>query len=93
MGVPTASRFRRRADVLWRRSLDAVVILPAGATEVLTLAETGPDLWELLAAPASVADLAYALARRYDADPAVVESDLTPVVDHLVTVGAVEVAP
>ncbi len=35
-------RIRRRPDVLWRRSLDAVVLLPAGADDVLTLAEHRP---------------------------------------------------
>jgi Coenzyme PQQ synthesis protein D (PqqD) len=82
-------RFWRREDVLWRRSLDAVIFFPTGGSEPVTLAGTGPDVWALLATPASVGELARELARGYDADPRVVEADLAPVLEQLVALGVV----
>ena len=38
-----APSFRRRPDVLWRRSLDAVVLLPIDAEDPVTIAGTGVD--------------------------------------------------
>jgi len=86
-------RLRRGEHVLWRRSLDAVLLLPVGAAEPLTLAGTGPDVWELLAAPASAPELARELGARFDADPATVEADLAPVLDRLLALGAIEPVP
>lgn len=88
--VVITPRYRRRPDALWRRSLDAVVILPVGGPETVTLAGTGVDLWDLLVTPASLGALAKGLARHYDADPAAVEADLAPIVDELVRLGALE---
>jgi hypothetical protein len=85
-------RWRRRPDALWRRSLDAVLVLPAGSDEPVTLAGTGPALWELLAEPCTVPQLAAVLAEAYEAEPAVVEADLAPVVGELVRLQALESA-
>jgi Coenzyme PQQ synthesis protein D (PqqD) len=89
----TEERWRRRADVLWRRSLDGVLLLPSGAEEPLTLAGTGPEMWELLAEPISMPDLTRELATRYETDAATVEADLAPVLDHLVAIQAIERVP
>jgi hypothetical protein len=86
-------RVQRREDVLWRRSLDAVILLPAGATEPVTLAGSGPAVWELLTAPVSVSELARELAARYAADPATVEADVVALLDRLRTLGVIESAP
>jgi len=88
--APVEPRWRRRPDALWRRSLDAVLVLPAGADEPVTLAGTGPALWELLADPCTVPQLAAVLSEGYDAEPATVEADVRPVVDELVRLGALE---
>ena len=85
-----ADRYRRRADALWRRSLDAVVILPAGSREPLTVAGTGPEVWDLLADARTLPDLAATLGAAHGADPAVVEQDLEPIVAALVEAGAVD---
>ena len=87
------ARLRRKTDVLWRRSLDAVLVLPPSTAEPLTLAGTGPEVWELLAEEPSMSDLARELATRYDADAAIVEADLAPVVDRLVAIQAIERVP
>ena len=90
--VAAEPRWRRRPDALWRRSVDAVLVLPAGADEPVTLTGTGPALWELLAEPCTVAQLAAVLADAYDAPIETVEADIAPVVDELARVDALESA-
>jgi Coenzyme PQQ synthesis protein D (PqqD) len=89
----SGARLRRRSDVLWRRSLDAVLVLPSGTAEPLTLAGTGPEVWELLAGPISMPELARELATAYNTDAATVEADLTPVVERLLEIQAIERVP
>jgi hypothetical protein len=88
----TEARLRRRPDALWRRSLDAVVVLPAGADEPVTLGGTGPAVWELLAEWRTVESMVEVLAEAFGAAPQVVEADLRPLLDELVTCGAVQLA-
>lgn len=83
-------RVRRRADALWRRALSTVVVLPAGAEEPLTLAGTGPALWELLAEPRTLSSLVNTLSAAYDVEPEVVEADIAPIVELLVAAQALE---
>lgn len=86
-------RWRRRPAVLWRRSLDAVLVLPPGADEPLTLAGTGAALWDLLEEPASTDELVVALADGYGVELATVEVDLVPALAKLETLGAIEAEP
>ena len=83
-------RWRRCPEVLWRRSLDAVILLPPGADDPITLLGTGIELWELLVEPGTVTQLATVLARAHTADPATVEADIAPVIRQLVEHGALE---
>ena len=85
-------RWRRGPAVLWRRSLDAVLVLPPAADEPLTLAGTGAALWDLLEAPASTDELVVALADRYGVEPATVEVDLVPALAELEMLGVIETA-
>ena len=84
-------RYRRREDVLWRRSLDTVLLLPPMASEPVILAGTGPAVWEVLAAAVSAAELAAELAGCFGADTVEVEQDLEPVIERLVALGVVDV--
>jgi hypothetical protein len=86
----SANTFQRRADVLWRRSLDAVLCLPPNANEPVTLAGTGPEVWDLLESPHSVVQLAAVLSDRHGADPDVVAVGVDPVVDQLAALGLIE---
>jgi hypothetical protein len=82
--------WRRREDVLWRRSLDAVILLPVGADDPVTLPGTGASVWDLLEEPASLAELVTTLAEAYDhADPSAVEHDVSALLAELETLGAV----
>ena len=80
----------RRADVLWRATLDGVLVRPVGATEVVKLAGTGRALWAALDEPASFDELCAQLAAAHRADEATVAADLGPVIDDLVSRGVLE---
>ena len=82
--------YRRRPDVLWRRSLDTVLCLPPEGTEPVTLADTGPEVWDLLQSPHSLAELSAELASRHGADPDVVAADVRPVFERLAALGLIE---
>ena len=58
--------------MLWRRSLDAALLLPPSVDDPLTLAGTGAGIWDLLAVPTSTEDLVDAMAARYRALPSTV---------------------
>jgi hypothetical protein len=88
----TGRRIRRRPGVLWRRSLDAVVLLPPGAPDVITLAGTGPAVWQLLAEWRSEDELADVLTAAYGSTPDVVVRDLGPLLRALEAAGALESA-
>jgi len=85
----TVTRFVRHPHVLWRRSIDAVLLLPVASDEVITL--TGPDaaVWYLLAEPRTVSELAEhlgdvdvaavgSLVQRLTADHALLAGDAAP---------------
>ena len=86
---PAAPVWRRRDDVLWRRSLDAVILLPVGAEEPMTLPGTGASVWDLLEEPASLAELVAILADAYEEAPAVIEHDVRALLAELESLGAV----
>jgi len=78
------TRWVARPRVLLRRLPEGVVVLPArghGPTSVL--AGTAEELWDLLATPHSVEELASELAARHGADPTLVAADLEVALDDL----------
>ena len=86
----TDTRWCRRPDALTRRSLDALVVLPVEGDDVVTLAGTGPEIWDLLAEPRTLDELAVILAARHATSEAIVAADVQPVLDALVVGGVVE---
>jgi Coenzyme PQQ synthesis protein D (PqqD) len=82
--------YRRRTDILWRRSLDKIVCLPPDESEPVTLAGTGPQLWDLLQTPHSLSELAAELAARHRVDPEVVAAGVAPVLARLAALGVVD---
>ncbi len=78
------TRWVARPRVLLRRLPEGVVALPArGDGPSTVLAGTAEELWDLLATPRSVEDLAAELATRHGADPTVVAADLEVALDDL----------
>jgi hypothetical protein len=82
-----------RANVLWRRTLDRVVILVQASDEFLTLQATGSDLWSAIEPPASLGEVAERLATIYGVPAAQIVSDIEPVLQELHQRGAVTVSP
>jgi hypothetical protein len=82
--------WRRCPEVLWRRSLDAVVLLPPDADDPVALPGTGAAVWDLLAEPVTLPDLVATLTDAYGGDPATIEHDVVALLDRLETLGAVD---
>jgi hypothetical protein len=53
----SARRFVRDPHVLWRRTLDAVLVLPPNADTAELVTDPGPTLWFLLAEPRTIDEL------------------------------------
>jgi hypothetical protein len=85
-----SGRVRRRADVLWRRSIDAVLVLPPGMRDPVTLSGTGPVVWDAIEDVIPLDELTRALSAEFGADPDVVRADLGILLDRLVGLGVVE---
>jgi len=92
MAHADAPVYSRRPDVLWRRSLDAVVLLPAGCEDPVTLPGTGAAVWDLLAAPATLPELVGTLVEVYGEDPVTVERDVAALLDRLARIAAIDAA-
>lgn len=76
-------RYRRATEVLWRRTADRVLLLPATEGELVSLTGTGVVLWDLLAEPTDEGELCRTLASVYGADPGIVATDIAPVLEDL----------
>jgi hypothetical protein len=77
------TEWRRRDDVLWRRSIDAVVLLPKGADEPVTLPGTGAAVWDLLEEPATLGQLVETLSEVYGGQPSTIAHDVAALLDEL----------
>lgn len=72
-----------RGDVLWRATLDGVLVRVPGADEVVKLAGTGAAVWAELDGDTRFDDLCERLAARHQTEPARVADDLRPVLVDL----------
>ena len=89
--VPLDQRVRR-ADVLWRRAGDRVLIRRRGDDDLLVLAGTGAELWEAMDAERTVEAIVVSLADAYDVAVDVVSSDVRNALADLVAAHVV-IAP
>jgi hypothetical protein len=78
--------------VLWRRSSQALMLLPPGVDDVVTVAGPGIAVWELLDTWRSVDALTELLSSRYLAQEAVIRADVEALVERLERLGALETA-
>src|SRR5437879_5497313 len=83
-------RWTRNEAVFWRQVRDAVVILPARADTPLVVRRFGALLWDLLAAPIPLSELARVLSDLTDATEAAVARDLEPLLVQLSELGVVD---
>jgi hypothetical protein len=89
--VPGELWWRRRDDVLWRRTLDSLVLLrpePDGGDPVV-VSGGGPPVWDLLEEPRRLHELVTDLAEEFGADSAVVEADVAALLRDLESRGFV----
>ena len=84
MAAVPLDRRVRRADVLWRRAGDRVLIRRPGNDDVLVLAATGAALWEALAFERTAGAVAATLAEAHGAAVDVVAADVQQALADLV---------
>jgi hypothetical protein len=77
-------RYQRSESALWRRSADAVVVLPAESGDVFTLQGSGSALWEVLAHARTLDEAAGALSASFALPVDVISAEIAPVLDELV---------
>jgi hypothetical protein len=80
----------RAPGAIWRDGDFGVVVLGRASYEPVTLAGTGVAIWDALARPRRRVELVELLAARFAADAEDVARDVAPVLDALVTDGALE---
>lgn len=79
--------------MLWRDGEFGVVLLPPGTREPKTLTGSGRELWRAIDRPMTAAQLAAELALVFDTDPERVAEDIAPVLEELMSIGALEEIP
>lgn len=84
-------RYRRRKDVVWRRSLERVLVLRPGGDEITVVGGGGSAVWDLLASAITIEELSAALEAAHDAVPETFGSEVRAVLDDLVARDLVEV--
>jgi hypothetical protein len=77
----------RNPAVLWRRTLEGVMVLGTGSDEVQVLEPPGDEIWAALGEPIDLAALAATLAARHGAEPEVVRTDVEQFVARLLDQG------
>ena len=93
-------RYRRSAAVIARRVAGEMVLVPiAGrslepthrSAELFVLNGTGERMWEWLADPMSILDLARNLIAEYEVDAEVAQVDAAAFVESMREVGAIDI--
>ena len=79
--------------MLWRRSLDAVLVLPPAVDQPMTLLGTGAGIWDILAVSTSTDELVGSLAGSFGVKRQSVELDLLPFLRELEARGVIEAVP
>lgn len=79
-----SSRYQRAEAALWRRSADAVVVLPPGTGEAFTLRGSGSALWDVLAQASTVHEAAGALGAMFERPAETIALEIEPVLQELV---------
>ncbi len=80
-------------DVLVRTGSFGVVVLGRAAVIPVTLSGSGAELWEAFRTPRLQSEVIEAFARDYHVAASVVAADVAPVIDRLVSVGALDANP
>ncbi|HEX4865445.1 MAG TPA: PqqD family protein [Acidimicrobiales bacterium] len=86
------SRWVRSPETLWRCAGGTLVLLPQGDDDRTPVVVSGSAalVWELLATPITLPELASRLSQLCDTSAQVIASDLAPLLDQLNAATAVE---
>ena len=82
--------FRRRPDVLSRRTPNSAIVCPRGAGGVTILTGSGVLLWDMLAEPKSLGETVDAMAKAYGVTGDVVKDDIARALDNLMNRRVIE---
>lgn len=77
------AQLARDGDVLEQELDGQFLLLRTGSSDVVHLDTVGSDVWRLLEAPSTRAQLTDALASAYEVEPARVAADLVPLLQVL----------
>jgi hypothetical protein len=77
-----ATRYRRRAEALWRVGDEFAVIADVDGN-VVTMGGSAVDVWIRLALPQTIDELVRELASDYGADPDTVRADVVALLEQL----------
>jgi hypothetical protein len=86
----SALAWRRRPDVLWRRTTESVVVLPGGVDEPLVLSGAAALFWDVLDVATGLDDAVELLAFACHVPPDDVRAQIVPLAATLADAGAVE---
>lgn len=88
LGDSGATRYRHNQQVLERRSLDTVLLLPPSAGDPLELSGAATILWELFCQPSTFEEVAGELGRLVGLPAAQCRADLATTLNQLIDAGA-----
>lgn len=81
-------RYRHAPGVLHRRSIDAILLLRAPASDPVILTGTAVDLWECCAGGQTLDEVVDSLSRHFSESPDRIRADLQAAADTLISMGA-----
>ena len=82
--------WRRRADTLFRRAPDGVLVISLGGGDPIWLSAPGDAIWALLDAPLAIDELVERLADQFGAPVDTVRTDCLATLNELEARGLVE---
>ena len=82
-----SARWRRDAELPFQKLDEETIVLDPSRREVHLLNETAARIWELLASPQSLDDLAAVLGDEYEVDEAELRAEVVSCVEGLTTKG------
>ena len=89
VGSADEPRWQRSPHVLWRRSLDAVLLVAPGTATPRALTDLGPVVWALLAEERSIESVMATLLESGDLGIPIAEREVRDLIAQLVEWGAI----
>jgi len=91
----TEVKYARNTDYVFRKIVDEMILVPivqdtADMDCVYALNEIGAAVWGQLEQPRSQMDLKQAILQEYNAEPAVIKSDLDTFLQEMIEIGAIQ---